>query len=84
MAPDKLRSVIAEAEALGVSIVMIAGGEPLTRPEVLDIAAEHPGIVVREPFSFRSLREDATFDFTVYDVYAPCPIDRVHQEVKAS
>jgi hypothetical protein len=47
-------------------------------------SAEHPGIVVREPFSFRSLREDATFDFTVYDVYAPCPIDRVHQEVKAS
>jgi hypothetical protein len=47
-------------------------------------SAENPGIVVREPFSFRSLREDATFDFTVYDVYAPCPIDRVHQEVKAS
>ena len=41
---------------------------------------EQPGIVVREPFSFASLREDALLDFADYDVYAPCPIDRVHQE----
>lgn len=40
-----------------------------------------PGIVVREPFSFASLREDAMLNFADYDVYTPCPIDRVHQEV---
>lgn len=41
-----------------------------------------PGIVVREPFSLRSLREDAMFDFTVYDIYAPCRIDRVHHDLR--
>lgn len=40
------------------------------------------GMVQREPFTLISLRDDA-FDFTVYDVYAPCPINRVHQEVRA-
>lgn len=45
---------------------------------------EQPGIVVREPFSFASLREDALLDFVDYKIYAPCPIDRVHQEVRAS
>jgi MoaA/NifB/PqqE/SkfB family radical SAM enzyme len=45
MSPDKLRSVIAEARDLGVSIILIAGGEPLTRPEILDIIAEFPEIV---------------------------------------
>ena len=47
-------------------------------------SAEHPGIVVREPFPFRSLRGAATCGFTAYDVYEPCPTDRVYQEVKAS
>jgi len=37
--------VIAEAQELGTSIVMIAGGEPLTRPEVLEITADFPGII---------------------------------------
>lgn len=61
MPPDKLRSVIAEAEALGVSIVMIAGGEPLTRREVLGIAAEHPGIVF-PLFTNGILIDDAVLD----------------------
>lgn len=43
---------------------------------------EQPGIVVREPFSLRSLRDVAVLDFAVYDVYTPCHIDRVHREVK--
>lgn len=43
-----------------------------------------PGAVLREPFTFRSLRENAMFDFAVHTAYAVCPIDRVHQEVRAS
>ncbi len=40
----KMRSVIAEARELGVSFVMIAGGEPLMRPEILDISGDFPEI----------------------------------------
>ena len=36
---------MAEAQELGISIVMFAGGEPLTRPEILDITADFPGII---------------------------------------
>lgn len=42
-----------------------------------------PGMVQREPFSLASLRDDSGFDFTVYDSYAVCRIDRVHEEVRA-
>jgi hypothetical protein len=42
---------------------------------------EHPGIVQRQPFTFVSLRERSMFDLAVYEAYAPCPIDRVHNEV---
>lgn len=37
-----------------------------------------PDIVRREPFTLAALRGDAMFDFTTYDVYAPCPITKVH------
>jgi MoaA/NifB/PqqE/SkfB family radical SAM enzyme len=37
--------VLDEAEALGVSFVMLAGGEPFMRPEIIDAAARHPGMV---------------------------------------
>lgn len=43
--------------------------------------------VQREPFTFASLRESAALDFamdfTVYDSYEPCRIDRVHEEAKS-
>lgn len=42
-----------------------------------------PGFVLREPFTFTSLREENLFDFTEYARYAACPIDQVHEEVKA-
>lgn len=45
MSADKLRSVIAEASEIGVSIMLIAGGEPLTRPEILDITGDFPEII---------------------------------------
>jgi MoaA/NifB/PqqE/SkfB family radical SAM enzyme len=41
----KLRQIIAEADSLGVSFFVIVGGEPLTRPEILDIAQDFPHIV---------------------------------------
>jgi MoaA/NifB/PqqE/SkfB family radical SAM enzyme len=36
---------VAEADALGVSFFVIAGGEPLTRPEIIEITREYPHIV---------------------------------------
>jgi hypothetical protein len=41
-----------------------------------------PGMVQREPFTLASLRDDA-FDFTVYDSYRACRIDKVHAGVRA-
>jgi MoaA/NifB/PqqE/SkfB family radical SAM enzyme len=44
MSKDKLTATIAEAKELGVSFVMIAGGEPLVRQEILDITRDFPEI----------------------------------------
>jgi MoaA/NifB/PqqE/SkfB family radical SAM enzyme len=41
---EKLRSIITEAEELGISFIMIAGGEPLVRPEILNITRDFPEI----------------------------------------
>lgn len=38
------------------------------------------GFVQREPFTLASLRHSHVFDFTIYDTYQPCRIDRVHEE----
>ncbi|MCT1617658.1 hypothetical protein [Janibacter hoylei] len=41
-------------------------------------------MVTREPFTFSSMRGGGgMFDFTDYDSYAPCPIDRVYEGVLA-
>lgn len=42
---DRLRSLIGEARELGVSFVFLAGGEPLLRLELLDVAGEFPEII---------------------------------------
>jgi hypothetical protein len=42
-----------------------------------------PGMVQREPFTLASLRDDGGFDFTFYDSYQVCRIDKVHEEVRA-
>ena len=39
------RGIVAEADDLGISFFVIAGGEPLTRPEIIDIAQEFPQVV---------------------------------------
>jgi len=45
MSAAKLRDVVAQAHELGVSIIMLAGGEPLVRPEILDITRDFPKII---------------------------------------
>jgi MoaA/NifB/PqqE/SkfB family radical SAM enzyme len=40
-----MRGIVAEADELGISFFVIAGGEPLTRPEIVDIARDFPHIV---------------------------------------
>jgi MoaA/NifB/PqqE/SkfB family radical SAM enzyme len=42
---SEMRDIIAQADDLGTSFFVIAGGEPLTRPEFLDIARDFPHIV---------------------------------------
>jgi MoaA/NifB/PqqE/SkfB family radical SAM enzyme len=44
LSQNEMERIVGEAEDLGVSIVFIAGGEPLMRPDILDIAASHPKI----------------------------------------
>jgi len=43
--PSELRKVIEEARDLGVSFFVIAGGEPLLRPELEGIMADYPQII---------------------------------------
>jgi hypothetical protein len=38
----EIRTILSDARDLGVSIVALAGGEPLTRPAILDVVAEFP------------------------------------------
>ncbi|MGE5561513.1 MAG: radical SAM protein [Chloroflexota bacterium] len=45
LSPDKFRSVLGEASELGVGMVLIAGGEPLTRPELLSVCVEYPRLM---------------------------------------
>jgi len=42
---DRMRGIVREAEELGISFFVIAGGEPLTRPEIVEIAREHPRMI---------------------------------------
>lgn len=45
MSLPKLRSIISEARDLGVSFSFLAGGEPLMRPDILDIAGDFPEVI---------------------------------------
>jgi MoaA/NifB/PqqE/SkfB family radical SAM enzyme len=45
MSESKLRGIIEEARELGVSFIFLAGGEPLIRPEILDITKDFPEII---------------------------------------
>jgi MoaA/NifB/PqqE/SkfB family radical SAM enzyme len=41
----RFREIISEAGELGIGITLLAGGEPLTRPELLEIAAAFPEMI---------------------------------------
>ena len=45
LSPGQLRGIVAQADALGISFFVIAGGEPLTRPEIVDITRDFPNIL---------------------------------------
>lgn len=45
MEMDRVGDVVAEAQELGISIILIAGGEPLVRPEILRITQRFPKII---------------------------------------
>jgi MoaA/NifB/PqqE/SkfB family radical SAM enzyme len=45
MSDERLDGLIAEAKELGVSFMVIGGGEPLTRPIILDLAEKYPAIM---------------------------------------
>jgi len=42
---DKIRSIFSEARELGISFMVLAGGEPLVRQEILDITKDYPEII---------------------------------------
>lgn len=37
--------IMAQAEELGISFILLAGGEPFTRPDILEEAGKHRGII---------------------------------------
>jgi len=43
--PEKFADLVTQADEIGISIMMLAGGEPFTRPELLDTTARHPKII---------------------------------------
>lgn len=45
MSEEKLRSIFDEAVELGISFIVLGGGEPLMRREILDITMNYPEIV---------------------------------------
>lgn len=45
MSALKLKGLFAEARELGIAIIMIFGGEPLVRPEILRLIGDYPEII---------------------------------------
>jgi MoaA/NifB/PqqE/SkfB family radical SAM enzyme len=42
---DKFADIIRQADEIGVSYILVAGGEPFIRPELLDVLSSHPNII---------------------------------------
>ena len=45
LSPQQIREIIVEAKELGISIILLAGGEPFLRSELLDITVQFPEII---------------------------------------
>lgn len=63
IAADEFRALFAEAAELGVSMVVLAGGEPLVRPELLDVAGEFPQL------TFIVVTNGSLFDASTLDTF---------------
>ncbi|MCK4356594.1 radical SAM protein [Candidatus Bipolaricaulota bacterium] len=61
LSPEQLRGVLEEASELGVSVILLAGGEPLTRPGILDITRSLPHVIF-PLFTNGLLLDPATID----------------------
>lgn len=67
MSPEVLASVVCQAAELSVSIIVIAGGEPLVRhKEILQVAKAHPRIL------FPLFTNGLLIDETIADAIAAC------------
>jgi MoaA/NifB/PqqE/SkfB family radical SAM enzyme len=45
LSTQRIRTLLDEAKELGVSIIILAGGEPLMRKDLIDIASDYPEIL---------------------------------------
>ncbi len=45
LSSEKFVEIIEQADKLGVSVIMLAGGEPFKHPDLLKVTEKHPGIV---------------------------------------
>jgi MoaA/NifB/PqqE/SkfB family radical SAM enzyme len=45
MNSEKVRNIFEDAKTLGISFIVIAGGEPLVRRDILDITKDFPEII---------------------------------------
>jgi MoaA/NifB/PqqE/SkfB family radical SAM enzyme len=45
LSEERLRGIVAEAQEMGISIMLIAGGEPLVRRDIMQIMGDHPEII---------------------------------------
>lgn len=45
MSDERIERLVEEAKALGISFIVLAGGEPLMRPNILDISKKTPEIL---------------------------------------
>jgi len=45
MSPDEWNRVFGEASELGISFILLAGGEPLMRREIINMAADFPNMI---------------------------------------
>lgn len=55
---EQFADVIRQADEIGVSYILVAGGEPFIRPELLDVTGKHPNIIFT-PFTNGLLINDA-------------------------
>jgi len=61
MSTDSLTSVLRQASEMGVSIVLIVGGEPLTRPDIFDVTKNFPDMIFTL-FTNGTLIDDAVLE----------------------